>query len=135
MDEIQVGLLAEADETVTRELSAAHIGSGNVGVYATPKMVLLIERTCHNLLAGYLSEGQVSVGIEINLKHIAPTPIGDVVRIRCEVTEVEGNRIELRAEIRDSKETVGIANHRRAIIDVDRFLERVDSKASAITSF
>jgi predicted thioesterase len=135
MDEIQVGLVAEADEAVTRELSAAHIGSGDVGVYATPKMVLLVERTCHNLLAPYLADGQVSVGIEINLKHLAPTPIGDVVRIRCEVTEVEDNRIRLHAEIRDSEETVGLADHQRAIIDVDRFLERVHSKASSIDNF
>ena len=135
MHGIQIGLVAEADETVTRELSAAHIGSGDVGVYATPKMVLLIERTSHNLLAPYLPEGHVSVGIEINLKHLAPTPIGDVVRIRCEVTEVEGNRIGLHAVLRDSEERVGVADHRRAIIDADRFLERVGSKASSVDRF
>ena len=135
MNEIPVGLTAEADELVTPELSAAHIGSGNVGVYATPKMVLLVERTCHNLLADYLPQGHVSVGIEINLKHLAPTPIGDVVHIHCEIKEVNGDRITLSAEIRDSEELVGIAEHRRAIIDVERFLQRVKAKTSSVDSF
>lgn len=135
MNEISVGMVAEESEQVTRELSAAHIGSGDVGVYATPKMVLLVERASHNLLAAYLPEGHVSVGIEIRLKHLAPTPIGDVVRIRSEVTEVQGDRIWLHAEIRDSEELVGVADHLRAIIDVERFLKRVEAKASSIDRF
>ena len=64
-------MVAEASEKVTRELSAAHIGSGDVGVYATPMMVRLVERTCHNMVVGLLPEGQVTVGILINLKHLA----------------------------------------------------------------
>lgn len=135
MGEISVGLVGETSEKVTPESSAAHIGSGNVGVYATPKMVLLVERTCHDLLAPHLLEGQVSVGTEINLKHLAPTPIGDVVRIRSEITEIIGNRITFQAEIWDSEELVGEADHRRVIIDVERFLKRVEGKASSIDIF
>lgn len=133
--EIKVGMVGEATEKVTPESSASHIGSGNVGVYATPRMVLLVERTCHDLLARHLPEGQVSVGIEINLKHLAPTPIGDVVRIRSEITELNGNRIVFHAEIWDSEELIGEADHQRAIIDVERFLKRVENKASSIDSF
>jgi predicted thioesterase len=133
--EITVGMVGEATEKVTPEASAAHIGSGKVGVYATPRMVLLVERTCHDLIARYLSEGQVSVGIEINLKHLAPTPIGDVVRIRSEITEISGNRIVFRAEIWDSEELIGEANHQRAIVDVERFLKRVEVKASSLDGF
>lgn len=133
--EIKVGMVGEAMERVTPESSASHIGSGNVGVYATPKMVLLVERTCHDLLAPYLPEGQVSVGIEINLKHLAPTPIGDVVRIRSEITDVNGSRITFHAEMWDSEELVGEAKHLRAIIDIKRFLMRVEAKASSIDTF
>lgn len=135
LSEIKVGIVGEATEQVTPESSASHIGSGNVGVYATPKLALLVERTCHDLIAKYLPEGQVSVGIEINLKHLAPTPIGDVVRIRSEITEVNGNRIRFHAEMWDSEELIGEADHRRAIIDLERFLLRVKAKASSIDTF
>lgn len=132
IEEIKVGIVGEGSDEVTRQKSAAHIGSGDVGVYATPQMVLLVERTSHDLLAEYLSPGQVSVGIEIELKHLAPTPIGDSVRARCEVTEVNGNRIRLHAEMWDSEELVGVADHRRVIIEVKRFLERVEKKAASL---
>ncbi len=135
ISEIKVGMVAEGTEKVTRQLSAAHIGSGDVGVYATPKMVLLVERTCHDLVDTYLPEGHVTVGTEINLKHLAPTLIGDTVRIRVEITGLQGNRLTFRAELWNSEELIGEVEHHRAIIDVERFLNRVESKSSAIDIF
>jgi fluoroacetyl-CoA thioesterase len=132
IENIKVGLVGEGTDEVTREKSAAHIGSGNVGVYATPQMVLLVERISHDLLAKYLSPGEVSVGVEIELKHLAPTPIGDTVHARCEITEVNGNRFRLHAEMWDSEELVGIADHQRVVIKVKRFLDRVEAKAASL---
>ncbi|MCK5645929.1 MAG: thioesterase family protein [Anaerolineales bacterium] len=128
MSQIEVGMVAEASEKVTRELSAAHIGSGDVGVYATPIMVRLVERTCHNMVDGFLPEGHVTVGILINLRHLAPTPIGDTVRIRAELIDIQGKRLSFQAKIWDSDELVGEAEHKRAVIEVERFLERVSQK-------
>jgi predicted thioesterase len=128
LSQIEVGMVAESSEKVTRELSAAHIGSGDVGVYATPMMVCLVERTCHNMVDGFLPEGHLTVGILINLKHLAPTPIGDTVRIQAELIDIQGKRLSFQAKIWDSEELVGEAEHVRAVIEVERFLERVSKK-------
>jgi len=128
LSQIEAGMLAEASEKVTRELSAAHIGSGDVGVYATPMMVRLVERTCHNMVDGILPEGHVTVGVLINLRHLAPTPIGDTVRIQVELIDIQDKRLSFQAKIWDSEELVGEAEHKRAVIEVERFLERVSQK-------
>ncbi|MEW6568558.1 MAG: thioesterase family protein [Chloroflexota bacterium] len=125
------GLSGELSWEITEERTARHIGSGSLRVFATPAMVLLIERACVQLLQPLLPEGQSTVGVGIQLRHLAPTPLGMTVRARVEVTAVEDGRISLRAEVWDERERVGEAEHQRAIVDVERFLRRVQAKAEA----
>jgi predicted thioesterase len=122
----------EGSETVTAERTAKHIGSGDVQVYATPMMALFVERFCHNLVESELPQGQVTVGVTIHLEHLAPSPIGDEITIRAEVTSLEQNRVSFSATLWDSNEKVGVAEHTRAIIDVDRFVKRIEAKSSAL---
>jgi fluoroacetyl-CoA thioesterase len=131
---IEVGMIAEAIEEVTPELTAPHIGSGNLSVYATPAMAALVEHTCASMIGKLLPEGQTSVGVEIHVRHLAPTPVNGVVRIRAEIVAVEGNLIFFIAQVYDQVELVGEVNHRRAVIEVDRFLKRVDAKVSKLSS-
>ncbi len=126
---LKVGLVSEAEQEVTPELTAQHIGSGSLRVYATPAMALLIERTCAAAVQPHLPPDQSTVGIEMHLRHLAPTPVGDRVRIRVELVEVQGNRLTFHAELWDSQEKVGQAAHLRAVIEVPRFLRRVEEKA------
>jgi predicted thioesterase len=132
IESISKGLVNEITQEVTPDLTAPHVGSGDLTVYATPSMVVLIERTCATLIAPYLPEGQTSVGIEIHVRHLAPTPVGGTVRIRAEIDEVEKNLITFHAKVWDEMEMVGEAEHVRAIIDSDRFLERVHTKSKAM---
>ncbi|NIM94283.1 MAG: thioesterase [Anaerolineales bacterium] len=124
----QVGQIVEGAQEVTLERSAAHLGSGTVSVYATPSMVLFIEQVCRSMIDDALPEGQVTVGVQINLHHLAPTPVGDTVELRAEVVAVDGNVIDFEVEVWDSTEVVGKATHRRVIIDVGRFIRRVEGK-------
>lgn len=128
LDSIRPGLQGEMTEQVTESVSARHIGSGDLRVYATPAMVALIERASVALLAPYLPEGQSTVGMGLQLRHLAPTPLGKQVTARVRVEAVEGNTISLAAEVWDDVEKVGQAEHQRAIIDVARFLRRVEAK-------
>lgn len=121
-------MAAEASRLVSLDESAAHLGSGTVGVYATPAMVAFIERTCQQLVQPLLPEGQSTVGTGIQIRHLAPTPIGSTVRVRVEIASVEGREIVFRAEAWDEFERIGQAEHRRAVIDVDRFMKRVGAK-------
>ena len=129
IDPLEVGLSSEGAQEVTPEVSATHIGSGDLLVYATPAMAALIENTCASMAAKHLPEGQSTVGVEIHVHHLAPTPVGGVVRVRAEIVQIEGNVITFKVEIHDEVELVGEATHRRVIIDKERFLRRVRSKA------
>jgi predicted thioesterase len=128
IENIPIGLRSEAVEDVTTERTASHIGSGTLPVYATPVMVALIERTCVGMLNPLLPDDTTTVGVEIQVRHLAPTPLGGKIRIKVEVSDIQQNIIYFQATIWDDAELVGEGEHRRAVIDVDRFLQRVQSK-------
>ncbi len=115
-------------------MSAAHLGSGSLRVLATPAMALLVEEVCRKLVEPLLAAGQSTVGAELTLRHLAPTPVGMGVRLRAEVASVEGRRIGFHVRVWDAAELVGEAEHTRVIIDVERFLKRVQAKASGADS-
>jgi fluoroacetyl-CoA thioesterase len=123
-----VGLSRERQQVVTRERTAVHVGSGSLGVYATPAMLALVEVTAREFLDELLDDTQTTVGTAVTLKHLAPTPEGETVNVRVEIASIEGNIVQLNAELWDRVEKVGEAIHTRALIDVDRFLKRVNAK-------
>ncbi|HSR46421.1 MAG TPA: thioesterase family protein [Anaerolineales bacterium] len=129
-----VGDSLEAGQVVTPERTAIHIGSGALRVFATPSMALLVERTCRDLMEPGLPPGQTSVGVEIRVRHLAPTPLGGKVRIRVEITGIHGQTVDFKAEIWDEAELVGLVEHRRCVIDSERFLRRVRKKADQVPS-
>jgi len=117
---------------VTVERTAAHIGSGAVRVYATPAMALFVERACHTLIARHLPPEKTSVGVELGVRHLAPSPLGATVHLRAEVVGVEGETIDFRARLWDEHEPIGDVEHRRRIVDLERFLRRVEAKTAGI---
>lgn len=128
MDTIRPGLTGEHETIVRAELTATALGSGNVPVYATPALVALMEAAAVAAIAALLPEGQTSVGVEIDLKHLAATPPGQPVRARAEVTAVDERSVDFSIQAWDAHELIGEATHRRVIVDIDRFMRRVDGK-------
>lgn len=131
MEEIKPGLVAESGQVVTEQLTAAFFGSGLVPAFATPAMITLMENASVNAIQEYLPAGQTSVGIEVNIKHLAATPVGMRVRARAEVLAVNGRRVTFRVEAWDDKEKIGEGTHVRAIVDETRFRERIAQKQQA----
>jgi fluoroacetyl-CoA thioesterase len=129
---ITPGDAKEAMLVVTPELTAKHIGSGSVAVFATPAMAVLVEQTCLTLAASSIPDGQTTVGVDIHVRHLAPTPVGHTVRIRAEEVDVEGNLITYRAQLWDDVELIGEADHKRAVVDIERFLRRIIDKSSGV---
>jgi fluoroacetyl-CoA thioesterase len=123
-----VGMSRERQQVVTKERTAVHVGSGSLGVYATPAMLAFVEVTSREFLDELLEDTQTTVGTVVTLKHLAPTPEGEQVNVRVEIVSVAGNIVQLSAELWDQFEKVGEAVHTRAVIDVDRFLKRVNAK-------
>ncbi len=128
---IHPGMINEEHHVVEEHQLAAHIGSGSMRVLATPAMIGFMERASHLLLAKYLPEGYSSVGVLVNVRHLAPTPLGGRVRVKTEVVSVEGTLVTFNVEAWDEVEQIGAGQHQRAVIDYARFLHRVEKKIAA----
>jgi fluoroacetyl-CoA thioesterase len=128
MREIKPSLAGESSEVVTDQLTARALGSGLVPALATPAMITLMEKASVNAIQECLHIGQTSVGIEVNVKHLAATPVGMQVRARAEVLSVDERRVTFRVEAWDEKERIGEGMHVRAIVDEARFNERIAQK-------
>ncbi len=127
-DQFPIGLSGEARITVTPEVTAKHLGSGAVQVFATPEMVRLMERAAVRALSDRLAPGQQSVGVLVNVRHLAASPIGATVTARAELQQVEGRLLTFRVTATDGVDTVGEGVHERSLIDIARFEERVAKK-------
>jgi len=121
VSQITPGLHGERTLTVTADQTAKHLGSGGVDVFATPAMIALMERTSLSIIDPLLDQGYMSVGIEIHVRHLRATPMGQQVRARAEVTEVDGTRVTFKVEAWDETQKIGEGTHKRAIVELARF--------------
>ena len=125
---IEVGMKGEVSTLVEREDTAKEVGSGSLLVYATPCMVALMEGAACEAIAEALPEEKTSVGIELNISHLSATPVGLEVRAEAEVTAVEGSVITFAVTAYDEAGKIGEGTHKRAIISIQRFLDKTYSK-------
>ena len=122
------GLAAEITHVVTEEDLAASYGSGLAPVLSTPHLVALMERAAQTALNPYMEPGTSAVGTRIDLRHLAATPPGMQVRVRAELVSVDGARLRFHVEAWDEVEQIGVCEHERFIIDMARFMRRVEKK-------
>ncbi|HYL07821.1 MAG TPA: thioesterase family protein [Candidatus Udaeobacter sp.] len=111
---IRPGLEARLERVVEGELLTHHVGGQ--GTFSTPAMVGLMEITSHRAIERLLPEGQTSVGYEICVRHMAPSPPGSTVVVISRVTEVKGTRIYFAVECRDGDTILGSGTHKRAVV-------------------
>ena len=97
-------------------------------VLSTPQLIGLLERTARQSLAPLLEANERTVGIEIELRHLAPTPVGQTVTCTSRVIHAEGREVSFHLEARDAHEIIARGSHRRAIIRVESFARRVQAK-------
>jgi predicted thioesterase len=129
---IQPGMTREDSFEITLDNSAIHIGSGSSRVLATPWMIAFMERVSHRLLTCCLPEGYSSVGTHLDVRHLAPTPVGAILKVRAEVLSLDGIKVYFAIEAWDNLEKVGEGKHERVIIDEARFLRRVEKKIASL---
>lgn len=119
------GLALDLEFEVLPEHSASHLGSGSVGVLSTPSMILFMEITARKLLDDHLPEGHSSVGARVDVRHLAPSPVGCRVRAHAEVAAVDGRKVTLAVDAWEGDKHIGTGTHQRVVIDVGRFLEKM----------
>ena len=128
MEGIVPGLIGQIEMVVHEENTARYLGSGNVAVLATPEMIRLMEKAAVAAVDHLLPDGYRTVGVELNVRHLAATPVGMRVRAQAELTDTEGHKLTFRVEAFDEAEKIGEGAHRRVVIDVEGFKERVKAK-------
>jgi len=128
MAELKPGLVGEKSLIVEAKHTARHLGSGGVDVFATPAMVALMEEAALGAVDPLLPPGQLTVGSSLDVRHIAPTPLGMKVTARAELLAVDGRMLSFRVEAFDEREKIGEGTHVRAVIQLDRFSAKLAAK-------
>jgi predicted thioesterase len=126
---LEVGQTGEVRVSVETGMLASAIGSGSLEVLSTPWLAALMERAACAAVEGRLGDAaQTTVGVRLDVRHLAPTPSGIEVRARAELVEVDGRRLVFRVEAFDAQERIGEGTHERAIVNANRLQERADAK-------
>ena len=99
-------------------------------VFATAYMVGFMEWTCMEALAPYVEDDERTVGISVNVSHIAATPVGMKVRCRATLLEADGNRTKWKVQAYDEKDLIGEGTHERFTVNNDKFLDKLAQKAA-----
>jgi len=133
LSRITPGLTGSAEIVVGPEHTAPFVGSGRIAVLATPVMINVIEAASLAAVEHLLPAGHQSLGIHLDVSHVAATPVGLRVTDTAEVIGLEGRTIKFRVEAHDEVETIGGGTHERVVVSVERFDERVRRKVRGET--
>ena len=128
LSDLKIGLKGSAEILVGEEHTAPRIGSGRVHVLATPVMINVMEAAALAAIEHLLPIGHQSLGTHLDVGHYAATPVGMRLRATAEVMKIDGRDIEFAVTAFDEKERVGDGTHRRVVVNVTRFDQRVQAK-------
>ena len=131
LSQLTPGLTGAADLLVGPEHTAPSIGSGRVAVLGTPVMINVIEAAALAAVERLLPSGHQSLGIHLDVRHFAATPVGMRVRATAELIAIDGRTLSFRVEARDDLEPIGDGMHQRVVVNVARFDQRVQRKLMA----
>lgn len=123
---LEKGLKYTSSVVVDKANCASVVGSGGLDVFATPSMVALMENAAMNAVAPYLPDGSTTVGSEINVAHTKPTGIGATVSATAELLSVDGRKLVFKVIAHDETGPIGEGTHVRFIVDVERFLSKLN---------
>ena len=122
---IPLNLCNEEKEIVNANNVATVVGSGSVEVFATPAMIALMEKTANNSLCNYLPEDCVTVGVEINTKHIKASAIGKEIVCKSELIKVDGKKLFFNISAYEGEDMIGQASHTRVVVNKEKFLNNL----------
>jgi fluoroacetyl-CoA thioesterase len=101
-------------------------------VFATGFMIILMECACTELLAAHLDPGEGSLGIHVDVSHLAATPPGMTVTVDAECAAIEGQRVTFNVKAHDGLDLIGEGRHQRFVVGWDKFNARVAAKAAKL---
>ena len=125
---LEPGLTGTAEIVVGTRDTAPHVGSGKIGVLATPIMVNLMEAAALQAVERFMPPGHQTVGTHLDVRHFAATPVGLKVRAHAELIRIDGRTLTFKLKAEDEREPIGEGVHERLIINVERFDLRMQKK-------
>jgi predicted thioesterase len=124
-DVIKIGMSAERTLVVPPERTVGHFVRGMPMVYATPMMILEMEMASGDAINAHLEPGWVTLGIEVDIRHLAATPVGTKVRTTARVIAVERRLIRFEVEAFNDQRRIGEGRHARGLVNVEAFMKRL----------
>jgi fluoroacetyl-CoA thioesterase len=128
LNNIRLGMTAEQTVTVTPQMTVGHFVASMPQVYATPMMILHMEMASGSAIAAHLPKGFVSVGMDVNIRHLAATPVGRKVRALSRVVQIDRKSVVFDVEAWDDDRKIGDGTHRRGVVNVVEFEKRFGVK-------
>ena len=126
---LPIGMCHEIERTADKSACTGHLGGGDRGlVFATPVLIGWMEEASYTAVRPGLPAGVDTVGTSVNISHLAPTPLGMKVRVVAELTETKGKLLTFKVKAYDERGKIAEGTHGRAIIEVEKFLDAVNSK-------
>ncbi len=120
---VVTGLTATVELTVGDDDTAIAVGSGDVPVLATPRVVALVEEATVAAVTPVLDTGETTVGTRVEIDHLLPTPVGATVHAEARLVTVRRHRLRFAVEVREGTKLVARGTVTRAVVDRERFLD------------
>ncbi|MCL2616504.1 MAG: thioesterase family protein [Defluviitaleaceae bacterium] len=123
------GLSHSMSEMVNATNTATAVHSGGLDVYSTPSMIALMESAAYKCIESHLCEGQTTVGTVVNIEHLTASPIGVQITATATIDSVDGRKVNFTVSASDNSGEIGKGKHTRFIVDIDRFMSKVQARA------
>lgn len=127
---LDVGRTYQSQTRVEEWMTAEKAGNKGVDVLSTPMLLQFVEEAAMQCIAPTLGPGQISLGMHIELAHLSPSPVGQIIRTEVEVITTDGKRVEFAFSAFDEHEKIAEGTHERYVTDRAKFLERLEEKLS-----
>ncbi len=127
-ERLQVGMVCEKGMTVSDAVTAKHLAGSGIAVFSTPELVRFVEICTLEGVRPFLQAGQDTVGTQVDIRHLAATPVGMRVTARCTLTGVDRRRLSFTFEVHDELDKIGEGTHERFIIDRETQQRRLQEK-------
>lgn len=128
MKSIECGIKGTSEITVSSSELAVNVGSGSLEVFATPVMIMLMEKAACTCIASYLENDETTVGTEMNVKHISATPQGMRVCAEAVLTSVNGRELTFTVKASDESGLIGEGEHKRFLVLGEKFTAKTKAK-------
>lgn len=125
---MEIGLKGYKEIVVNESMLASNMGSGYVQALSTPTLIACMEAAAASSMAGVLGEECTTVGIRVEISHLAPTPLGAKVRCESELLDIDGKILTFQVDAYDEVEKIGQGQHQRAIVNGEKFQEKTMEK-------